>query len=478
MKYCNDKILSQIDDYINTHKDEIIEDLIDIVRVPSVVSEPEPGAPFGKNCADMINTAAKLFERNGFKTDIKHDDGYALSYYGDGNKTIGVFAHTDVVPVDGQWQVCKPFEPVIKNGYIFGRGCNDDKSGVIGMLYAAKMIQELGLDFGSKLVMYNGSNEESGMSDVISFAKKEEMPDFSLVPDGMFPCVCGERSILDFNIISRQSLSKFKKFHGGEAFNIVLGFVEAELEYSDELWNQISKAAEGNDRIILTKDDDTIYISAKGIPKHIMESETSLNAAKLMAEVLCQCKAMDDDIAVMKDVASYLADCYGTGFGINNDDAVFGKLVCSNGIVRLTDDNKLKLTLDCRTGLSYALDDIKSQIIKACGDRWEYEAISSTVGYNMSDDAPAKLMMEDVFESISGIKDTKGFRIAAGTYARHLENALPIGSVAHYKNPPIDMPIGHGGVHQPDEMMSIDGFLEAIKILTGAILELDKLLNV
>ncbi|MBQ6998337.1 MAG: Sapep family Mn(2+)-dependent dipeptidase [Clostridia bacterium] len=478
MKYCDDVIIKKIDEYISLNKNKIVDDLLELVRVPSVKGEAKPDAPFGEKCAEMLDKTALLFEYNGFKTDINHIDGYALSYYGEGDKSIGLFAHTDVVPVDDKWQVCKPFEPVVKEGYIFGRGCNDDKSGVIETLYAAKIIRDLGLDFNSKLVMFSGSNEESGMEDISAFAAKEQMPDVSLVPDAMYPCICGERSMIKFDIVSKNKTTTIKKFHGGEAFNIVLGELNAELVYSDELWMQISNVCGNNENFVISKDADTIYITSKGVAKHVMDAETAVNAAMVMADMLAKCPAIgDNDAKLLNDISSYLKDCYGTGFGIAHNDDIFGKLVCANGIVRLTENGNIKLTFDCRIGLSYDLEDVKRQIHISCGDAWTVENADGSIGYNMDDDAPAKRVLEDVYASISGIDGVQGYRIAAGTYARKLKNAYPIGTVAYYKAEPYPMPEGHGGIHQPDEMMSIDAFLEAIKILVCLLLELDKLIN-
>ncbi len=478
MKYCSEEMIKKIDEYINMYKNKIVEDLLELVKIPSVNVKPKPQAPFGEKCAEMLGITAKLFEDNGFKTDINLESGYALSYYGNAEKSIGIFSHTDVVPVDDKWQVCKPFEPVVKDGYIFGRGCNDDKSGVIEMLYAAKIIRDLGLNFKSKLVMFNGSNEESGMEDITAFAENEIMPDVSLIPDAMYPCVCGERSMLRFDIISKNKVSTIKKFHGGEAFNIVLGELKAELVYSDMLWKQISDICDGNENFEISKDADTIYVTSKGIAKHVMDAETSLNAAKVMADMLVKCPAMgDNDIKILEDVSKYLSDCYGTGFGIAHDDEIFGRLVCANGIVRMTDDNKIKLTFDNRIGLSYNLEDVKKQICSVCNDSWNINITDESAGYNIDDNNPVKRVLEDVFASISGIKGVEGFRIAGGTYARKLKNAFPIGTVAYYKAERIDMPEGHGGVHQPDEMMSVDGFLEAIKILVCALVEIDATIN-
>ncbi len=478
MKYCNEEIIKRIDEYINTHKNKIIEDLLELVKIPSVKGESKQDAPFGDKCAEVLKVTAELFENNGFKTDIKQADGYALSCYGNGEKSIGIFSHTDVVPVDDKWQVCKPFEPIVKDGYIFGRGCNDDKSGVIEMLYAAKIIRDLGLNFKSKLVMFNGSNEESGMEDIAAFAENESMPDVSLVPDAMYPCICGERSMLRFDIISKSKVSTIKRFHGGEAFNIVLGELKAELVYNDLLWKQISDMCNGNEKFEISKDADTIYVTSKGIAKHVMDSETSLNAAKIMADMLVKCPAIgDNDIKILEDVSKYLSDCYGTGFGIAHDDEIFGKLVCANGIVRMTDDNKIKLTFDNRIGLSYNLEDVKNQICTVCNALWEVDITDESAGYNIDDNNPVKRVLEDVFSSISGIDGAKGFRIAAGTYARKLKNAFPIGTVAYYKGEKINIAEGHGGVHQPDEMMSVDGFLEAIKILVCSLVEIDTIIN-
>ncbi len=478
MKYCNAEVLNKIDKYIELHKEDILNDLLELVRIPSVRGEAKPDAPYGIECARMVNATAKLFEHNGFETKINNGDGYALSYYGTGEKSIGVFVHGDVVPADGEWQVCSPFEPVIKDGYIFGRGCNDDKSGVAGMLYATKMIKDLKLDFSSRLVMFTGSNEEAGMEDIISFVENEEMPYISLIPDAHYPCVYGERSIIHFEITSKEPFKKITKFHGGNASNIVLGEVETNILYSDELWNQINSACGNDEHFSLKRDCDSICISAKGVSAHIMDAENSVNAASLMCEMLMKCDALGEDKRVLSRLASYLSGFKGAGFGIESNDLDFGELICANGIMRMTEDGKVKAAFDCRSGLACSVDEIISQVNKKCADMsWDCEITKSTAGYILSEDNPAKYVMEDVYEEISGIKGKKGEIMAGGTYARYLNNALSIGTTAHYKDTEYPMPEGHGSYHQPDEMMSVEGFLEGIKILTCAILELDKKIN-
>lgn len=478
MKYCTPEIMNKMDEYINSHKEEIISDLFELVRIPSVKGNPEENAPFGVECARVLDAAADMFERNGFDTVVNKDHEYALSYYGKGDKNIGLFSHTDVVSVDDQWIMCSPFEPVIKDGYIFGRGCNDDKSGVIQTLYSAKMIRELGLELNSRLVMFNGSNEETGMQDVKSFVENEPMPDVSLVPDGMYPCVYGERSMLGFEIASKKPLNSIRKFEGGKSFNILLGKLEAEIDYTEELYAELSELCKDNDRIKLSTDGSVISVTGIGVSKHMMEAEEGLNAAWIVSDVLSRCNSLDaEDRKTMGFVSSVLVDVSGEGFGIASVDPDFGKLVCGNGIVEYTDDGRIKLTFDGRVGLSFNVDDVEKIVCDTCGSEWDYNCRRKATGYLMPEDDAKKLTIEDVYANVSGIKGEKGIKIAAGTYARHLKNAFPVGTVAYYleKDKP-ELPEGHGGVHQPDEMMSVDGFLESIKILACFILEIDKVL--
>ena len=100
--------LAQIDTYLAAHRGEIVQTLMELIRIPSVKSEPEPHAPFGENCAAALEAAHKLYEREGLET--KKTDSYVLASYGSGTHTLGVFAHADVVPVnEADWTVCAPF---------------------------------------------------------------------------------------------------------------------------------------------------------------------------------------------------------------------------------------------------------------------------------------------------------------------------------------------------------------------------------
>ena len=153
----------EIHNYIREHKEEIVNTLKELVKIPSVRGEKAKGAPFGKACKDVLEYTEKLYRENGFETELDYEGGYLLSYYGKGEKSLGLFAHADVVPVGEGWVLTKPFCHIEKNGCLVGRGTLDDKSAIVISLYIAKMLKELKIPFNSNLVCFTGANEESGM---------------------------------------------------------------------------------------------------------------------------------------------------------------------------------------------------------------------------------------------------------------------------------------------------------------------------
>ena len=53
----------QIHNYVQNHKDEIVETLKELIKIPSVRSEVEENAPFGINCAKALSCAYDIFKK-------------------------------------------------------------------------------------------------------------------------------------------------------------------------------------------------------------------------------------------------------------------------------------------------------------------------------------------------------------------------------------------------------------------------------
>jgi len=124
-----------IKEYIKENKDRFIEELIELLKIPSISADP-----IYKNdvlrCADVV--AAALESAGANNVEICPTKGYPIVYgdmiMNENLPTVLVYGHYDVQPADPLelWE-SGPFEPVIKNtelhpnGAIFARGACDDK---------------------------------------------------------------------------------------------------------------------------------------------------------------------------------------------------------------------------------------------------------------------------------------------------------------------------------------------------------------
>lgn len=479
MNFCSNENMKKIDAFIDENKKQIVCELMDLVKIPSIRDGADVDAPFGNECKNVINAVKELYERHGFESVIEKNNRYVLSYLGNNRKTqIGIFSHADVVPVDDEWLITPPFTPVIKDGYMFGRGCNDDKSAIIQALYAAEIIKLFDFPIKSEIIMFSGANEESGMADIAAFCGNERMPDASLVPDGEYPFYSGEKSIIRFDVTSKTKAEKIKKFQGGQASNVILGEVCLELDYSDELWSEIKHLCQNDNKFTYEFDLKTIYISVKGKSNSIPKIRDSVNAAQVAAEMLLKCNNIGDaDRALMRDVVKFIDGGYGCGFNIAHSDDEFGNLICGNGIVDITSTENLKMNFDIRCSPVLDTNELIEKIKQSVKNGWDIDVIRNSKGYVTDENQPIAKVIKAVYDYLSGDTETEALKISGGTYSKALKNAYSIGNIAPYKVKPIDLPDGHGGYHQPDEKLSIDGFLEGIKILVCMIMEIDALLN-
>jgi len=115
--------------YIEANRDRFLEELFDLLRIPSISAQSDH-KPDMKRCAEWL--AAKLAEAGADRTEVMPTDGnpvvYAERIVDRKLPTVLVYGHYDVMPVDpvDEWRT-DPFEPVIKEGRIWGRGADDDK---------------------------------------------------------------------------------------------------------------------------------------------------------------------------------------------------------------------------------------------------------------------------------------------------------------------------------------------------------------
>jgi len=116
---------------------EIVRFLTDLVRTPSFSSQEKK----------VIQVIGKEMKKAGFDQVRIDGLGSIIGRMGDGPRVIAFDAHIDTVYAgDRQQWSFDPFQPRIKDGKIWGRGTVDQKGGMAAMVYAGKIIKELGLN--------------------------------------------------------------------------------------------------------------------------------------------------------------------------------------------------------------------------------------------------------------------------------------------------------------------------------------------
>ena len=87
---------------VECYRDQIIKSIQELISIPSVKSQPQPGRPFGEGVGKALEYALDLASKLGFR--VKNLDGYAgYAEFGEGDETVAILAHLDVVPPGDGW---------------------------------------------------------------------------------------------------------------------------------------------------------------------------------------------------------------------------------------------------------------------------------------------------------------------------------------------------------------------------------------
>jgi acetylornithine deacetylase/succinyl-diaminopimelate desuccinylase-like protein len=116
-------------EYQEKNKDRFLNEMLDLLRIPSVSAKSEHKADMQK-CAEAVKKS--LLAAGCDNAEVMPTDGHPAVF---GEKiidpskpTVLVYGHYDVQPPEPLelWH-SGPFEPVIKDGKIYARGSADDK---------------------------------------------------------------------------------------------------------------------------------------------------------------------------------------------------------------------------------------------------------------------------------------------------------------------------------------------------------------
>ena len=167
--------MNEIQKYIAANEPQIMEDLFSLIRIPSISALPE-------HHDDMLACAERwaqlLLEAGVDEALVMPSQGnpivFAQKIVNPDAKTVLVYAHYDVMPAEPieLWK-SQPFEPEIRDGYIWARGADDDKGQSFIQVKAFEYLLKNGLLRNNVKFIFEGE-EEIGSPSLETFCREHK----------------------------------------------------------------------------------------------------------------------------------------------------------------------------------------------------------------------------------------------------------------------------------------------------------------
>ena len=453
----------------------MLEDLAELIAIPSERGEPTLNAPFGLGCRRALDWFLAKARALGFKTgELEGYCGWAE--WGEGEQMLGVLCHLDVVPAGEGWTY-PPYKLTTAGGKLYGRGVVDDKGSLIMCLHALKQIKDSGVKLNKRIRIIAGCDEEHGSSCIERYVEKEEMPTLSFVPDADFPVINSEKGILHLTVtcpLDKFFATNIAAIGGGGSFNVVpdrafvsifndsplgkkINSIDGNVFTSAELVGSI--IAEGyrpEDYGIIKKEEVTV-IEAKGVAGHAMEPNGADNAIWKLFTIL---GALDYDSELVTFMKQYVCRRDAVKMlGIEAEDHT-GNQTVSMGIIEV-DDKSLRFTLDLRCPLVNTREKVETAIRACLPPKSRFDSTYSPNLYVPKDSELVSKLLA-VYDECTG-EQGECLICGGGTYARKLKNAVAFGPT--FKGTETN-------IHNIDECVPVEEFYKAAEIYRRAMIRL------
>jgi succinyl-diaminopimelate desuccinylase len=479
----------KIDAYIDSKKEEMLADLMTLVRIDSQRGTPKEGMPFGEGPASVLAAAEKMLAESGLQT-TNYDNYVVTGDLSDKEKALDVLAHLDVVPVTADWTVTQPFEPKIVGDRIYGRGTADDKGPAIAALYALRAIREVGVPMKKSVRLILGSDEECGSGDLRYYYSKEQEAPYSFTPDADFPLINIEKGGLKGNFHASftdgEQLPGVLFMKSGDKANIVpqrarlilaglsaeevqkvAGELGEKLGVTFTVSSDVQPADEAEaERVgqLQRRGVAVVGIDVRGKAAHAstpQEGKNALTAAIRLTTLL----PLADSQAVRAlrglDELLPFEDTCGKNLGIYREDRESGAVTVCFSILSV-DEQGLKGTFDSR--LPIGCDEVNTQ--KPAAEALARKQITMDLEPMVhphcvpGDSAFVKTLLGS-YERYTGIHGAP-LSTGGGTYVHNLKRGVAFGCMT----PDVD-----NHMHGDDEFMVIERLMTSAKIFADAMIK-------
>jgi|LSQX01.1.fsa_nt_gb succinyl-diaminopimelate desuccinylase len=430
--------------FLEAQEENMIADLKEFVRIPSISTDLA-------EVRRALDYALSLGEKMGFSSRAVLDGQAGIIETGSGPETLGILSHVDVVPPgDLEAWDSPPFEPVIRDGAIWGRGTLDDKGAIIASLYAMKAVAGLGQPWRKKVQLILGTQEEVDWTDMRAYVKNFPLPNYGFTPDGEYPLCNIEKGMIDIEIAVPLSSPAgdglfLVAVDGGKATNVVPDYCRAKL--------------------LKKPGDEVITLESWGKSAHSCQPEKGENAIINLCHRLKEEPLEENSLSrVVKVLREKFADIYGKEIGLYSEDEYYnGEFIHRNTIavtMITTGDNEATLNFNVRFAYGTTEEEILEAFRRVASEMGgaikDYKALPAVY---ISKDRPFMQAFARAYESVTGLKNE--FTLAyGGSYAKAMENIVSWGPI---------FPGEEDTCHEVNEHMSLSSFMLNAKIFAVAI---------
>lgn len=435
---------SKIKNIVNENSKDMIESIKAAVRINSVMDEDTAteSMPFGKGVDESLRKTLEIAESLGFKTVYKNGY-YGYAEVGEGKELIGILGHIDVVPIgdESKWKF-PPFSATEEDGYIYGRGTQDDKGPTIAAMYAVKALLDAGVKFEKRVRFIIGGDEENLWRCIAKYTENgEEIPSMGFTPDSSFPVTNAEKSLVQFYLRGKGSKELSLNISG--ALNAVPGVANYTGKLADKLSEKLDEL-----KFDYEKDGESVTVIGKRV--HAASADKGVNAIERL------CKALYE-IGVEEDIVRFVAelsDSVGSKILPNCIDDVSGTLTLNLGEL-IINEKESKIGFDSRVPVKFTIEDLEDAVKeKAANYGLEFEEFDRLKSLYVPADSELIKTLVSVYEQETGLEGTPKSSGGA-TYAKALDNCVAFGAM---------FPFDEKTEHQENERVNIKNMIKATEI--------------
>ena len=432
----------------NQVKDDFLASLKTLISYPSVLNEGENGTPFGQAIQDVLEKTLEIAQEMGFQTYLDPEGYYGYAEIGQGEELLAVLCHLDVVPAGDleDWQT-PPFEATLKDGWLIGRGVQDDKGPSLAALYAVKSLLDQGVVFTKRIRFIFGTDEETLWRCMNRYNQIEEKADLGFAPDSSFPLTYAEKGLLQVKLHGPGW--EDRPLQAGRALNVVPDKATYKGERLEELLPVIEQSG-------VNYTEETGAVTVLGLSKHSKDAAEGVNAIVGLAESL--------SLIQPHPALLFIADAVGEDA---TGAALFGEIkdepsgALSFNIATLSiDEERSEIGIDIRIPVLADKDALVERLTEvAASYQLQYEEFDYVAPLYVPLDSPLVSTLMKVYQEETG-DQTPAMSSGGATFARTMENCVAYGAL---------FPDALQTEHQANERAKLDDLYRAMEIYAETI---------